>query len=344
MTEAPYRHSRRGLIVPFAIFGVLLVLWTGWWFFLAHKIEQQLDVQVAALRADGWTVSHDPTSIRGWPFRTRVALPNADIRAPSGHGVAAPELVAEANSWNPTHWVVVAPQGLTLTRAEKGRVLVRGQGLRFSVNDLRARFPTVRIDLAKPTFTPLPGSEPFPIAAAERIQLEAQAHRANPNADAVDFLFNLQDATGRAGGPVEGATQRGRLTLQFESTIERASALRGADDAGVFSAWTDQGGRFTAVKGRIQAGQSSALITSNALSAQQDGRLQGQVVLTAEQPLAAISGLAASRSGAVNRLGAAGAAAAAAASGDRTRSMVIVFRDGRTWLGPFALSPAPKLF
>jgi len=37
-------------------------------------------------------------------------------------------------------------------------------------------------------------------------------------------------------------------------------------------------------------------------------------------------------------------AAAAGASGDRGVDLVVQFRDGRTWLGPFALAPAPKLF
>jgi hypothetical protein len=37
-------------------------------------------------------------------------------------------------------------------------------------------------------------------------------------------------------------------------------------------------------------------------------------------------------------------AAATAASGERPVDLVVQLRDGRTWLGPFALAPAPKLF
>jgi hypothetical protein len=60
--------------------------------------------------------------------------------------------------------------------------------------------------------------------------------------------------------------------------------------------------------------------------------------------MAAISGLAGSRSGAVNRAGAAGAAAAGLVQGNEDVSLSLQFRDGRTFLGPFALAPAPKLF
>jgi hypothetical protein len=273
-------------------------------------------------------------------------MPQADILAPSGHGVAAPELVAEASSWNPDHWVIVVPDGLTLTRVDKGRIAIAGDGLRFSISHLRDRFPDLRAEMIRPTFTPLDGAEPFPIVSAERIQLETRPNLTDGKAstDELDVLFRLIDARGRPGGPVEGATRQGMLSADVEGTIVGASRLRGMDSAGVFAAWTEAGGRFTAIRGRLKAGDSTALISSDSLSARADGRLQGSLALTAEQPMAAIAGLARSQSGAVNRLGAAGAAAATGATGARPVDLVVQVRDGRTWLGPFALAPAPRLF
>lgn len=346
MSDTPVRHSRRGLVVPFAIVGLLLAAWTGWWFWLADEVETRLAVQTESLREAGWQVKHEPVSVGGWPFRVRVAFPAADVVAPSGHGVAASELVAEANAWNPGHWMVIAPDGLILTRAGKGQVAVEGEALRLSVSHLRDRFPDLRIELARPTFTPVAGADPFPLASAERIELYTRPHLTGGEAatDEMDVLFRLIDGRGRAGGPVEGATREGRLSAEVEATIERASRLRGADSAGIFAAWTEAGGRFTAVKGRLQAGESSATLSSDALWARADGRLEGRLALTAERPGEAIAGLAGSRSGAVNRVGAAGAAAAAGVQGDRPMDLVLLFSDGRTWLGPFALAPAPKLF
>jgi hypothetical protein len=342
----PTRHSRRGLAAPFIIVGLLLAGWTGWWFYLTNQIETRLEARVVSLRQDGWTITHADVTTTGWPFRARVAIPHAEILAPSGHGVAAPELVAEANAWNPDRWVIIAPDGLTLTRAGKGKVGIGGDGLRMSISHLADRFPDLRAEMIRPTFTAHGDAEPFPIAAAERIQLETRPHLTDGIAatDEMDVLFRLVDARGRPGGPVEGATRQGRLSADIEATIVGASRLRGMDSAGVFAAWTAAGGRFTAVRGRLKAGDSTAVISSDALSAGPDGRLQGALALTAEKPMAAISGLAGSRSGAVNRIGAAGAAAATAASGDRGVDLVVQFRDGRTWLGPFALAPAPRLF
>jgi hypothetical protein len=346
MTDTAPRHSRRGLAVPFMIVGLLLAVWTGWWFWLTDQVETRLAAQVEVLKQDSWTISHGPVRTTGWPFRTRVSIAQPDILAPSGHGVSAPELVAEASAWNPDHWVVVAPDGLTLTRAEKGRIAIGGDGLRFSISRLGDRFPDLRAEMIRPTFTALEGAEPFPIASAERIQLETRPHLTDgvASTDELDVLFRLVEARGRPGGPVEGATRQGMLSADIEGTIVGASRLRGMDSAGVFSAWTKAGGRFIAVRGRLKAGDSTALISSDALAAGPDGRLQGALALTAEQPMAAIAGLARSQSGAVNRLGAAGAAAATGATGERPVDLVVQFRDGRTWLGPFALAPAPRLF
>lgn len=349
MTDAaahPVRHPRRGLAVPFVLVGLLLAVWTGWWFWLADQVETRLDAQVGALRQDDWDIRYSSARVSGWPFRVRVALPDAVITAPSGHGVIAPQLVAEANAWNPDRWVIIAPDGLTLERLGKGQVAIAGDGIRMSVSQLRARFPDLRAELIRPTFTPRGEAEPFPIASAERVLVNVRPHLTEGRAttDAIDVAFRLIEARGRPGGPVEGATGQGRLSADIEGTVVNASRLTGMDSAGVFAAWTASGGRFTAIKGELSAGDSRARINSTALSAGSDGRLEGQVAVRAEQPMAAISGLARSRSGAVNRMGAAGAAAATAASGDRGVDLVIQFRDGRTWLGPFALAPAPKLF
>ena len=341
------RHSRKGLFAPFIIVGLLLAAWTGWWFYLAHQVEQRLDAQMATLRTQGWTIADGGRSLTGWPFRVSLTYAHPSILAPSGHGLAGPRLAAEANAWDPVKWVVVAPDGVVLTRPGKGKVAVRGDAIRMSVHGLTQRWPNVALELVNPVFQPHPGAEPFPIARAGRIEFYMKPHAAAATAptDDVDVLFRLIDAEGRSQGPVEGLAQDGKLTVQAEAVIEKASALSGMDAAGVFSNWTRAGGRFTRVRGEAKAGESGAILSSDLLVAGPDGRLTGQVSLKAEKPLPAISGLARSGSGAVNRVGAAGAAAATAVTGGSGDvDLTLVFRNGRTYLGPFALAPAPKLF
>ena len=353
MTDAsaePFRHSRKGLIIPFAIVFVGLALWTGWWFVLTQQIEKKLEGRIARLEQSGWTVKHAGLTTTGWPLRARVAMKHVDVVAPSGHAVAAPEIVAEANAYNPTKWVIAAPDGLVVTRGAKGKTAVRAEAIRMSVHGLTQRWPNVAVELAKPVFTALPDAEPFPLAKAGLVQFYMRPHVAGSNAptDDVDVLFRLVDGEGRPNGPVEGLTQSGKLNAQVEAVIEKASALKGADAQGLLSAWTAAGGRFIDMKGELGAGESKTFLSSPALSADDKGRLEGEVFLRAEKPLAAIVGLAgATQGGVVDRAAAARAAAATPQGGTGTEQavdLVLNFKGGRTYLGPFALAPAPLLF
>lgn len=346
MTAAAPRHSRRGILIPFIIVGLLLAAWTGWWFYLTRQIEVRLAAQVETLRQDGWDIRHGPVTTTGWPFRARVEVPLFHAVSPAGHGVDAIELVAEANAYNPDKWVVIAPRGLTLDRAGKGKVAITGGGARFSISHLRDRFPDVRAELIRPIFTPHQDAEPFPLASAERVEFYSRPHLTDgqQSTDQMDVLFVLTDGRGRPGGPVAGAAQQGELSLRLEAVIGQASRLSAGEDAGVFADWTRAGGDFTGVLGEVKAGETRALLRSDRLYARSDGRLQGQLTVAAEKPMAAIAGLAGSNSGAVDQAGAVGAAAATAPAGERPLDLTIRFEGGRTWLGPFALAPAPKLF
>jgi len=348
MTVSPRRHSRAGLYAPFILVLIALALWSVWWVYLAGQVRQRLDVQAQTLRNAGWTVAYRHAGVGGWPFRTRLDLTGVRVAAPSGHAMSSPRLVAQANAWQPDKWVIVASQGLTLTRAAKGDVKIAGAGLRASVHGLTQRWPNVAIELAQPVFTPQPGAEAFPISSAKGIEFYLRPHlgpSTRPGIEnEVDILFRLIEARGRSDGPVEGMTQNGVLTAQVEAVVEHADRLSGPDAAGVLSAWSRAGGRFTGVRGQIRAGESTATLSSDLLFARPDGRLEGQLALKAGKPLPAIAGLARSGGG-VSRVGAAGAAAATAMTGGQGDvDLILLFRDGRTYLGPFAMAPAPRLF
>jgi len=352
MTVTPpiRRHSRTGLYVPLLIALALLAAWTGWWFYLTHRIETGIEARAVEMRAAGWDIGHGRITTTGWPFRTRIAVAYPTVTAPDGHAISAPSLVAEANTYNPDKWVVIAPDGLILTRPNMGKVAVRGDALRMSVSHLQAPFPDLRIQLDQPVFTPHPGAAPFPILRAGQLQIEARPHLTKTAGTvatngAVDVLLRLTEARARPGGMLDGLAVQGPVGGWIETTIERADHLRGQAMLGDLAAWSRAGGRFTAVRGELKAGVSSATLSSDALTADTNGRLQGSVALTADKPLPALAGLARSGVAGVDRAAAAGAATATALTGDTSAvSLPIVFRDGRTWLGPFALAPAPKLF
>lgn len=352
VSEPAPRHSRRALFVPFIIFGIILAIWTVWWFWLAHEVKSELHTRLERLETAGWSIEYSKVSTRGWPLHTRIGLHDLHVLAPSGHGLRTPEIVAEANSYNPLRWVVGASDGVTLIRAEKGETQVSADIIRMSLSGLRQRWPNVAFEAVKPRFTAAEGAAPFPLADAALIQLYMRPHiTARTEAgDDVDILVRLIEAKGREGGPVQGFTQNDQLTLQVEAVVEKASALRQpATPAGLLSAWTAAGGRFTDIKGEMKAGETHALLTSPLLTANDKGQLEGEVTFKAEKPLAALVGLAGSHQGTpADRAAAARAAAStpqgAEEEGEQKVELSVMFRKGRTYLGPFALAPAPQLF
>ena len=328
------RASRLGLILPFAVVGLLLAAWTVWWFVLAGRVEREAEARLAALRQQGWTVATAPLSVDGWPFRVRLDLGQAEVRAPSGHGLSAPSLIAEANAWAPLTWVVIAPDDLTLTRPDKGRIRIDGDGSRLSLVGVDRPWPRLAVEMIRPVFLPLDGAEAFPIARAERITFEAVPIEGQ---DAVGVLFQMVEARGRAGGPVDGATDSGLLTARVEMRLDEAEALRApASDDGLLAGWSAAGGRFTQVRGLLESGDARATLRSEGLRAREDGRLEGRIALQADRPGQVLAGIAGGDRGrsAAERVPLTG----------RDVALTLDFREGRTWLGPFALAPAPKLF
>ena len=352
MTVTPpiLRHSRAGLYVPLLIALTALAAWSGWWFYLTHRIETGIEARAVEMRAAGWDIGHGRITTTGWPFRTRIAIAYPAVTAPDGRAISAPALIAEANTYNPDRWVIIAPDGLVLTRPDAGKVAVRGDALRMSVSDLQARFPDLRIQLDQPVFTPHPGAAPFPILRADQLQINARAHPADSTAGAatpgaVDVMIRLTEARARPGSALDGLAVQGPVGGWIEATIENGAPRRSRIMIGDLGAWARSGGRLTAMRGELKVGVSSATLSSNILTAGPDGRLQGTVALTADKPLPALAGLARSGVSGIDRAAAAGAATATALTGDTSAvSLPLVFRNGRTWLGPFALAPAPKLF
>ncbi len=341
------RPSRMGLIGPLLLFAILFGAWSVWWVYLSGQVRERFDLAAQNLRTQGYEVAYSEPEISGWPFRVRVESEAFRIAAPSGHAVSAPRMLAEANAYNPGRWVFIAPEGLVLTRADKGDVAIDATAIRASISGMQQAYPNLAFELAEATFTARQGGEPFPFTKARAVTFELRpidevGGKVVP--DAATVLIQLVDGEGRPGGPVEAMAQDKPFSFRAEGVVERGHALAGRDGPAMFRSWSAAGGRLTSVRGEMLAGESRATMTSDSLSVGPDGRLVGQLALDAEKATGALSGLARAPGGAgVNRAGAAGVTAVAAASGGDV-DLTIDFARGRARLGPFDLAPAPKVF
>lgn len=348
----PVRPLRkRTLLTPLVLAALALAAWTGWWFWLVQRIETEIDAQAEAWRGRGWTIEWHDRRVSGWPFRARFEARHLTFASPSGQALALPGLSAEANAYDPTHWVFRTDQGLVLTRGdEKGRVAVGGGPIRASVTGLNRPVPTLALQLMEPTFTAHQGAEPFPLAGADRVEFHLRPHPADAGTSEAeanarrDVFLRLEGARGRPQGPIDRMAAEGRMDLLLQASIDDAVRLRGADVPTALRAWSGAGGRFLDVRGQVRAGEAEAVMTSPQLALDGEGRLAGVVTLDARRVAPALAGLATSDR--INPVGAAGAAGAATASAGRTGEvdLRVEFRDGRAYVGPFPLAPAPKLF
>lgn len=333
------RPRRRGLWALLTLAIVIVAGWSAFWWIAQGRVEQALaDFRATpAARNLTWREAR----VGGYPFRIRVELIDARATLPDGVGVAAPRLVAQAYVYRPDRWLADAPEGLTLLRPVSGNVAVRGREIRASLVDAFGQ-PRIAIEGLDLTLTPVSGAEPFLFDRVRRFELEAV--RGPPSVDQAAVLWTLEGARGRPGGLMTFVATGGDTSARFELMIERVSRFTGGDAASAARAWAETGGSVTVRSARIQAGPASAEAEGGSLSVDADGRLRGALPVRLTRGAGALAGLG--QLGSVDDQAAAGAAALTAAqslSGHATR-LDLRFQAGRTFVGPFALGPAPKLF
>jgi hypothetical protein len=333
---APSRKaSRLGLYAPWGLAVLLAVGWSLAWVWLSHQTAQRLDAGATRLRAQGWTVAWSARRIGGYPFRLDIDFDNLAVAEPSGWGVVAPGLKTEAYAWAPGRWVMFATAGLTLTRPGGGPVQVGARLLRASAGDFGEHPPRISVEGQQLTFTPAPGAKPFPIVAADSLELHTLA---GPDDQGAVFV-GLGRATVPPDGLVGLLAQGKPVDLKADAIFSHAGALVGRDWPSAARAWVHAGGALDLRQASVTRIGASVDAQSVALTIADDGHLAGPLTLDlskapqsllvagADQPIPPIV---------------ASLAAAAMASGNA--QVALSFKDGRAMLGRAAIAPAPKIF
>lgn len=342
-SDTPKRHSRRGLFIPIILVLVAIAAWTVWWFVVANRISTETDRAAADLRRAGYDISWSARNIRGWPYRTLVAFENLKLVAPSGHALAAPQLNVEANTYNLDKWVAVAPEGVTLTRGEKGDVRITGQAIRASASGLRGHPANVVIEFRKPVFTAAEGAEPFPLASAEIVDLYLRPRAGAPDGNG-EFLLRVLEGKPRPDGMLDWIGRGQPFSMQWEGRATGLQRFSGGSWQQAARTWATGGGMLTDIRGEAKTGEASLAAQASRLTIGADGRLRGSLDLTLKGGPESLMALG--RSQAVDERGATAAAAATAVAGglDGTARVRLDFTDEGAKIGPFRLSGSPRIY
>lgn len=330
---APSRKPRRrGLFAPFLLLLILAVGWSIGWLWLRGQTEQRMDATALSLKSRGYDLSWESRTFSGYPFRMDVRLVNARVAEPSGWALRAPELNGEANAYAIGHWVVVAPQGVVMTRPENGDVAITGQALRASFAGFDKYPPRLSVEGANLVFTPMGGAAPFPLQSTTGLRLYV---RPGPD-DQGAIFFEATGAKARFTGLMGRIAENRTADLIWDSKISKISALHGTSWADAVRDWSAKGGALTVQQGKLNAGEALLQAKSGALTVDADGRLQGALDVTVREVPTAGQALKSPE--------AAAAAIAQALGRDPTLSATLKFENGRTRLGLFDTGPSPRVY
>lgn len=320
-----------------ALAGVVALTMT--WFWMRGEVEQRLESARTAATAAGWTMDWDRTAISGFPFRLDVTLGNPRVREPSGWGLAAPALKAEAFVFAPGHWVLVAPDGVTVERRRGGALRVGAAVLRASLSEAGKTPPRLSIEGLGLTFTSPPGCAPFPLRSAAEFHLHMKS---GPDNQAAAYV-ELDGALANFDGLVGRIAANRRSNLIIDGIYSRADALSGPSWVPAARRWRAAGGRLRLRRLHVAAGLAQVDAAMGDLGIDRDGRLVGQVDLVLRQAPKILGAMGEAGVLAPDAARAAAAIAGAAQQGPQV-SLPLSFQAGRTTLGPLALGPAPRIY
>ncbi len=336
----PLRKPRRlGLWAPFILVLIGAVVWSMDWFWLRGEIERRMEAARTHVTGSGWTLDWRARRISGFPFRLDVDLDEPRAREPSGWGLAAPRLKAESFVFSPTHWIIVAPDGVTVGRRRGGPLIVTAKALRASVSDAAASPPRISVEGLGLTFNTPPGAPPYFLRSAAEFHLHTKAGPDDQGA----IYIELDGAAPRMEGLV-GRIANGRsASLIADAIYSKAHAFSGASWEASARSWSAAGGVMTLRHLHVTAGSAEIDSRVGALGIGKDGRVAGRVDLSLRQAPRTLDAMSAQGALAPETARAAATVAGALQQGAIAR-MPLSFQAGRTTLGPLSLGPAPRIY
>ena len=269
----PAKSRRLGLVLPWF---ALLLLAGGWsiaWFKLRAEAVARMDAAAAQLREQGYPVAWTTRTVTGFPFRLDVTLTGARIGESSGWALAMPLLKGEAYIYRLDQWMLVTPDGVTLTRPDGGPVSVRAKALRASLGGLGASPPRLSIEGVDLSFDTPAGARPYMIQSAARLALHT---RPGPD-DQGGVLFKVEGAKLRLKGLPARIAQDRPVSMQWDLVLSRMSAFRGHSWPSAARHWRDGGGVITVRSAELRGGDALLTGSGGPLRVGLNGRLEGEI-------------------------------------------------------------------
>ncbi|MFX0546917.1 DUF2125 domain-containing protein [Roseovarius sp. S1116L3] len=327
-----------------AICLALAAAWAGYWFIGSSALKSGLAAWFDARRAEGWVAEYDTLQVQGFPSRFDTTFTALRLADPvTGLGWQAPFFQLLTLSYTPNHVIAVWPhtQSIALPEAE------------FSLTsaDMRASMvvaPSTALALRRATLTgealslaPQAGEEGDALSvaalrlAAERIEegsAEARYHLGLAATDIAPPAALMAQLEGGDSVPRVIDNVTADITAHFTAPWDRFAIERARPQPTAIE-----------VKRLAVTWGAMSLEASGALDIDARGLPEGDITLKARGWQEALE--IARRTGALtpDMADTAQGALTMMAGGDSALDIPLRLGEGRVWLGPLPIAPAPVL-
>lgn len=313
------RPSRFWLFAPYVALLVAALGWSGVWLVEKWRLQHELPKRAEALQKQGYVAQWSSLKVDGYPFRLRVALMGPKLGDSAGWAVSATRLEAEALAYAPDRWVLVAPEGLVLSRPGQGDISVSGKAIRGSLGRLGTAQPRFSFEGDGLSLTPAQGAAPPSFGAIDKLELYLEP---GPN-DQGAVLVRLEGGMLRPDAGLAKMAAGKPFSLLWDARLTRVSMLRGSNWPGAVQTWRNAGGALTVTQASLGVGGLSLKGQGGPLSVDPDGRLKGELPLKLDAGEGANTTL-------LTALGLLG-------------PVPLRFEDGRASIGPIPVGAALKI-
>lgn len=328
--------SRSGLYLPFIALAVIVVLWTGFWFFSANAAGKIADhfIEREAERGRNWVCPD--RNVGGYPFRIEISCMKPQLILKGPEGLASQgslgALSLHARILSPGHFIAVLSPPFIARQGDAGTMEISWASGRASLRAGLESISEASVEFTEPTMSAGQGARQDIRALAKSFEMHLR--RSPGEMSGTDLVARLQDFTFTPLDHLTGTADPIRAELQVSAPGFIPDPKKKFQD--VLEQWRATGHKarvvvLKATKGPANVDLSGVMGLDDAhrLEGNLQGRAKGLDALT--NSFARRGGL--DMGGLLGKLG-----------GGQGLPVALVFENGRLRFGPFPLATLEPLY
>ena len=272
------RSSRR-VFLPSAILGVIIVAWSGFWWYASTRVQGEWDNFVARQAELGRQITCGDQGLAGYPFRLEMHCGGPQVvstRPGQAFSLTLGDLNAVAQVYQPNKAVLEAKGPLTLMDSDGSKITASWKSAEASMAIWTSGPQNADVVINNLDASANRGGEALPLFSGTNIEAHIRvAEGANAAPGAYDLVAKADAAAiplldARLGNPAP-------LSAQVQGTITKID-LRPQTLPERLRTWAAEGGTLTIVLAQVNRGPTSVKATGT-VALDTEGHPTGDLVM-----------------------------------------------------------------